>query len=158
MYNLFKFIEDKRPKYKVPFKLKLLYAPETLTKKDLNVKGNLYLRDTSIQSLPNDFKVEGSLDLSNTPIQSLPNGLKVGHSLYLRDTPIQSLPNGLKVGGSLYLRDTSIQSLPNDLKVEGSLYLSITPLAKELIKKGYTQNEQEELKKMFPGVKGNIYL
>ncbi len=44
------------------------------------------------------------------------------------------------------------------LKVGGDLDLSNTPLAKELIKKGYTQNEQEELKKMFPGVKRNIYL
>ena len=46
MYNLFKFIEDKKPQYKLPFKVKLIYAPESLTKEDLNVKGDLYLRNT----------------------------------------------------------------------------------------------------------------
>ena len=93
---------------------------------------------------------KGDLDLENTPIQSLPDGLEVGGALYLMNTPIQSLPDGLEVGGILDLDDTSIQSLPPNLKVGGSLYLRDTPISKK-----YTE---EEVRKMVPGVKGDIYL
>jgi hypothetical protein len=57
IYNFFKFLEDKegRP---IPFKIKLIHAPETIT--------------------PDDLIVEDDLDLENTPITSLPDGLKVG--------------------------------------------------------------------------------
>ena len=121
-------------------------------------QGNLDLSNTPIQSLPDGLKVGDDLYLGNCKnLKSLPKGLVVGGGLYLMRTSIQSLPDGLKVGGYLTLYKTQIQSLPNGLKVGGDLDLSNTPLAKELIKKGYTQNEQEELKKMFPGVKRNIY-
>ncbi len=93
-------------------------------------KGDLYLRGTSIQSLPPGLEVGGSLNLTNTPIQSLPPGLEVRGNLFLGDTPIQSLPSGLKVGGHLLLRDTPIS-------------------------KKYTE---EEVRKMVPGVRGDIYL
>ena len=129
MYNLFKFIEDKRG-YKIPFKFKLVYDPNSLTKEDLNVKSDL--------------------DLRNIPIKSLPDGLKVGGYLDLRGTNIKELPNDLKVKGSLDLNNTPIQSLPNGLEVEGNLWLKNTPLSKK-----YTE---EEIKAMVPGVKGNIYL
>jgi len=173
IYNLFKFIEDKKPQYKLPFKVKLIHAPETLTKEDLNVKGDLGLSNTPIQSLPDNLtvggfldlegcknitslpsglKVKGSLDLRDTNITKLPPDLQVGDygSLYLSNTPIQSLPDGLKVGGNLYLENTPIQSLPNGLKVGGILFLGDTPLSKK-----YTE---EEIEAMVPGVKGNIYL
>jgi len=88
IYNLFKFIEDKKPQYKPPFKVKLIHAPETLTKEDLNVKGYLNLSGTPIQSLPNGLEVRGSLYLDKTPIQSLPNGLEVEGNLWLKNTPL----------------------------------------------------------------------
>ena len=72
----------------------------------------------------------GNLDLSETPITSLPEGLTVRGSLDLEGTPITSLPEGLVVGGSLYLHGT--------------------PLSKKYSK--------EELKKMLPGVKGDIWV
>ena len=72
----------------------------------------------------------GDLDLAGIPIQSLPPGLKVEGSLYLKNTPIQSLPDGLEVGGYLFLENTPIS-------------------------KKYTE---EEIQKMVPGVKGDIYL
>jgi hypothetical protein len=133
IYNLFKFIEDKKPQYKLPFKVKLIHAPETLTKEELNVKGDLDLSDTPIQSLPNGLKVEGFLNLSNTPIQSLPNGLTVGRNLNLYNTSIQSLPDNLKVGDDLWLKNTPLSKkyttkkqlradYPN-IKVEGNIYL-----------------------------------
>ena len=110
IYNFFKFLEDKegRP---IPFKIKLIHAPETLTPDDLQVGGSLFLR--------------------NIPITSLPDGLKVGGSLYLKNTPITSLPKGLKVRGYLNLTNTKIKSLPEDLEVGGYLYLANTPLAKK---------------------------
>jgi hypothetical protein len=113
-------------------------------------KGDLDLGNTPIQSLPPDFKVGGSLILSNTSIQSLPPGLEVEGALYLTNTSIQSLSPGLKVGGNLYLGNTPIQSLPSDLKVGGNLELENTPISKK-----YTE---EEIRKMVPGVRGNIFL
>jgi hypothetical protein len=46
IYNFFKFLKDKegRP---IPFKIKLIYTPETLTPDELNVKGSLDLRKYS---------------------------------------------------------------------------------------------------------------
>jgi hypothetical protein len=77
IYNFFKFLEDKegRP---IPFKIKLIYTPETLTPDELNVRGNLNLRNTPITSLPDGLQVRGYLHLANTKITSLPKGLKVG--------------------------------------------------------------------------------
>ncbi len=64
--NIFKFIEktDDRP---IPFKQKLLYNIP-LTDADLNVKGDLDLSYTPIETLPDNLRVGGDLDLSNTPI------------------------------------------------------------------------------------------
>jgi len=107
IYNLFKFLEEKKGK-PIPFEVKLIHAPETLTKEDLNVKGGLNLRDTKISSLPENLTVGGSLYLKNTKISSLPDNLKVGRSLFLSFTQITSLPNNLTVGGNLYLRDTPL--------------------------------------------------
>jgi hypothetical protein len=89
------------------------------------------------------------LNLQNTPITTLPNGLTVGGNLDLEDTPITSLPNGLKVGGYLDLDNTKISTLPNDLKVGGDLDLRNTPISEKY--------SEEEIKKMVPGVKGDIY-
>jgi hypothetical protein len=113
-------------------------------------KGDLDLENTPIQSLPDGLKVGGSLYLRGTPIQSLPDSLKVGGALNLINTPIQSLPSGLEVGGKLLLSNTPIQSLPDDLEVGGNLYLRGTPISKK-----YTE---EEVRKMVPGVEGDIIL
>ena len=52
----------------------------------------------------------GDLYLRGTSIQSLPDNLTVGGWLYLRGTQITALPENLTVGGWLDLRGTSIQS------------------------------------------------
>ena len=72
-------------------------------------QGDLNLRKVDIKRLPKSLKVVGgNLILRDTPIQSLPDGLKVGGNLWLRNTPIQSLPNNLTVGGDLYLSNTPL--------------------------------------------------
>jgi hypothetical protein len=111
-------------------------------------KGDLYLPNYPITSLPDDFKVGGVLDLGNTKITSLPDNLQVGKNLFLNNTKITSLPNNLQVGGDLDLQNTSVTSLPNDLKVGGDLKLQNT-----LFSKKYTE---EEIRQMVPGVKGTI--
>ena len=70
--------------------------------------------------------------------------------LDLSETPITSLPNDLKVGGDLSLFNTKITSLPNDLQVGGDLNLHYTPISKK-----YTK---EQIKQIYPGVKGDIYM
>jgi hypothetical protein len=141
---------------------------------NFKVGGYLDLENcTSLQSLPNDLEVGGYLDLSNMPIKSLPDNLKVGSNLNLVNCiSLESLPNGLEVKGHLDLRSctsleslpnglkvkhflnlegcTNLQSLPKGLKVGGYLNLRGTPLAKK-----YTK---EEIRKMVPNLKGNIYL
>ena len=99
------------------------------------------------QYIENGFK--GDLYLPNTKITSLPdNLLKIGGDFDLGNVPITSLPNNLKVEGDLTLINTRITSLPNDLQVGGDLFLGSTPLSKN-----YTE---EEIKQMVPGVKGTI--
>ena len=87
IYNLFKFLEDKKGK-PIPFEAKLIHAPETLTKDDLNVKGNLDLGNTKISSLPDNLKVGGYLNLRDTKISSLPDNLTVKGDLFLKNTPL----------------------------------------------------------------------
>jgi hypothetical protein len=113
-------------------------------------KGNLILSSTPITSLPDNLKVEGSLDLFKTLITSLPNNLQVGRDLNLNNTEITSLPNNLQVGRNLYLNNTPITSLPDNLKVGEGLYLTNTPLSEKY--------SEEEIRKMVPGVKGDIIL
>ena len=113
-------------------------------------KGNLILSSTPITSLPDNLQVGGDLGLYGTPITSLPNNLKVGGNLFLENIKLTSLPDNLQVGESLWLRNTPITSLPGNLKVGGSLDLRNTPLSEKY--------SEEEIRKMVPGVKGNIYL
>jgi len=127
------------PKFKVIHTIKINDKKYTYDEfyalKDLQVSGDLDLRDTDITSLPSGLTVGGSLDLTDTKITSLPSDLKVGGSLDLRDTDITSLPSGLTVGGGLDLSDTKITSLPPGLTVGGHLFLrgsKITSLPKDL--------------------------
>ena len=70
--NLFNFIESNRPEYKVPLKIKLLYNPESITKDDLNVKGDLDLRGIPITTLPDNLTVGGYLiDHQSPPFQKI---------------------------------------------------------------------------------------
>jgi len=158
MYNLFKFIEDKRPKYKVPFKLKLLYEPETLTKEDLKVRSDLILMRTPIEKLPNNLTVNGRLDLEGCKnLKSLPSGLKVAGDLDLIDTNITELPLDLKVGGNIYLQRIPIEKLPNNLTVNGALYLNfcknITSLPSGLKVKETLDLRDTNIKKLPPDLK-----
>ena len=147
IYNLFKFLEKKRGT-KTPPELKLIYAPDELTDKDLDVKGPLDLRDTQITSLPDNLKVGDDLILSNTPIITLPNNLQVGFNLYLENTQITSLPDNLKVEGTLNLSNTKITSLPDNLKVGDFLILLKTPLAEK-----HTEEEIRKMKELLGGIK-----
>lgn len=167
--NLFKFIEDYNPKYRVPLELKILNDEESITDKDLNVRDNLDLSRSDVKSLPDGLKVLGNLRLSNSYIESLPNDLKVGGCLYLDNSKyIESLPDDLKINGYLYLENTNIKILPlglevkydikadnskitiilSDIKVKGNVYLKNTPISKK-----YTE---VQLKQMCPGIEGEI--
>ena len=150
--RIFDFLEgkeNKKHKDKDKFIWKLKFN-ETLTKEELNVKGDLDLEFAKITSLPEGLEVGGSLDLNNSKITSLPKGLKVGRYLDLSYSEIKSLPEGLEVSGELNLTDTELTSLPKGLKVGGNLDTTYTPLAK------YTYDELIEMIK--PGfIKGEIY-
>lgn len=168
--NLFKFIEDYNPKYRVPLELKILNDnPESITYKDLNVIDNLDLSRSDVKSLPDGLKISGNLWLDNSYIESLPDDLKVKGSLSLNNCKyIESLPDDLKINGWLDLKNTKIKMLPlglevnnvieadnseitiilKDIKVKGNVYLKNTPISKK-----YTE---AQLKQMCPGIEGEI--
>jgi hypothetical protein len=123
-------------------------TPITSLPNNLTVGDGLYLRNTPITSLPDNLTVGGNLYLNYTPITSLPDNLTVNGGLSLAYTPIESLPDNLTVGGTLDLSNTKITSFPNNLTIGGDLYLNYTPISKK-----YTE---VQLKKMLPGVKGDI--
>jgi hypothetical protein len=121
-----------------------------LTKEELIINDDLYLRHSAITSLPEGLKVGGDLSLSYSKVKSLPEGLEVGGDLYLMScNDLTSLPKSLKVSGGLFLnksksitslpeglevgdlslRETNINSLPKGLKVNALLYIEYCPLA-----------------------------
>ena len=104
--RIFDFLEEKG-EYRAPVKWKLINNIP-LTKEELNVKGDLDLRFSSITSLPEGLKVGGDLSLRGSKITSLPEGLKVGGNFSLSYTNITSLPKGLEVLGWLFITDTGL--------------------------------------------------
>ena len=114
--NIFEFLEDEG-EHRAPFKWKL-ENNIPLSKEDLNVKGDLYLRDSKITSLPEGLKVRGNLNLGFSKITSLPEGLNVRGNLDIYWTDITSLPKGLKIGGKLYIRETELTKLSDDELME----------------------------------------
>ena len=114
--RIFEFLEKKESKShenKGTLLWKIIFN-EPLTNEDLNVKGDLYLRDSKIPSLPKGLKVGGDLDLGWTKITSLPEGLEVGGILDLYWTNITSLPKGLKVDDYLNIRETTLLEYTDD--------------------------------------------
>ena len=104
--RIFQFLEEKG-EHNAPFKWKF-ENDIPLTEGDLNVKGDLDLSNTEIETLPKGLKVGGWLDLAYTFIESLPEGLKVGGHLDLIETDIKFLPKGLEVGRNLYIDDSPL--------------------------------------------------
>ena len=114
--RIFDFLEEKESKShqaKGTLLWKIIFN-EQLTNKDLNVKGDLFLRNSKITSLPEGLKVGGDLDLGWTKITSLPEGLEVGGILDLYWTNITSLPKGLKVDDYLNIRETTLLEYTDD--------------------------------------------
>ena len=114
--RIFKFLEEKG-EHIIPLSVKINLAMP-IAKEELNVKGDLYLRDSKITSLPKGLKVGGNLNLGFTEITLLPEGLNIRGDLDIYWTGITSLPKGLKVGGKLYIRETELAKLSDDELIE----------------------------------------
>jgi len=159
VYNFFKFLEDKAGKTIEPdqvFKLKLKYAKELLTNKEI-AAASLADRLMYFPEKIDKQELAGDVDLSKTHITSLPDNLTVGGNLRLDFVPMTSLPKNLKVGGELNVKWSNIETLPPDLQVGDNLILSGTPL----VTKGRRTNRNitlQQLKQMAPGVKGYIIM
>ncbi len=120
---------------KVPLREKLLNPGKyKITKKDLDVIGDLDLSNTDIKALPAGLTVSGNLYLSDTNIIKLPHNLTVSKDLNLDGcASLKSLPDSLQVNGSLDLTNcTSLKSLPDGLNVERNLNLINCDSLKEL--------------------------
>ena len=125
--RIFDFLEEKEG-HNAPFIWKLK-GDITLTKEDLNVKGDLHLRSFIIKSLPKGLKIDGELDLNRSEITSLPRGLIVGGDLNLHMCKnITSLPEGLKVGGDIIIKRTLLEEYSDNQ-------------LREMIKPGFIKGE-----------------
>lgn len=122
LYNLFKFIEFKRPRFKIPVEAKILFNVHNLTEKDLTIRGDLNLYASGLTSLPDGLTVTGELHISRNEIKTLPKNLTVG-SLDLSKTLVETLPDDITIRGSLALSDTPIRSLPDNLTIPGRLWI-----------------------------------
>lgn len=139
--------EDLEDHKDLHFIYKLLYAPQTLTKKDITFG-------------PHDC----DLDLGGMDIEALPEGLKVASWLYLNDCAhLKKLPStrsGFKVGCSLDLQNCislkrlpvglstivldirgcwELKKLPNQLSVNGLYIDKRSHIVKNILK--YYENE-----------------
>jgi hypothetical protein len=111
--RIFDFLEEKEQQ-NPPFLWKHINNIP-LTEEDLNIKGNLNLSFSKIESLPKGLKVGGDLDLvKSESLTFLPDGLKVGGDLYLHYSKIESLPEGLKVSGRLFIGNTPLTKYSNE--------------------------------------------
>ena len=103
--RIFEFLEEKG-EHNAPLIWKLI-NDIPITEKDLDFEGDLILKYSDIESLPEGLNVRGDLDLFGSKLASLPEGLKVRGYLDLRYSSIESLPKGLKVR-DLHIWDTSL--------------------------------------------------
>ena len=119
--QFFTFLE-KKEKRNLPFLYKVIFSPESLTKEDLLVDGNLILGDISIKTLPGGLIVKGYLDLENSLIEFLPEKLTVHGSLILTNAvALKELPDNLTVEMDLWIDHTYIMDVPKNLRVEEDL-------------------------------------
>ena len=83
---------------------------QTLTKEELNFKGDLNLDNSNVTSLPEGLQVDGSLSLNNCyNLTSLPKNLDVTGNLdLLGTTKLTSLPEGLAVWGFIQIKDSTL--------------------------------------------------
>jgi hypothetical protein len=152
-------------------KLKRIHWRRVLKYIKNGCRGDLDLRKTPLEFLPNDLtSVGGYLDLSYSKIKKLPDKLeKIGESLFLSNTLIEFLPNNLIVNGCLYLSCSRIKKLPDNLKIGESLFLDVTSIefipenlsiGMDLsiygtpLSKKYTK---DEIRKMVKHIERNIY-
>lgn len=71
----------------------------------------------------------------------------------LRDTLVTTVPNNLDIQGGLNLDNSKVTAVPTDIKTTWYLSFKNTPAAAK-----YQSYTKRELKKIFPGVKGNVYV
>jgi hypothetical protein len=129
-YNKILMEEEEQEVLHIP-SLKIFGGDWDLLQKFLQLKGNppysiggnLYLEDSSIESLGNLISVEGDLYLYNTPIKSLGNLTSVGDDLDLQGTSIRSLGNLISVGGDLDLHGTPLSMMYTKEQIGQMVYV-----------------------------------
>lgn len=120
--------------------------------KGLKVMGSLTIRNTFIDTLPDNLYVGQDFGITSAnDLKFLPRGLKVGGDLVVKDSGIEAvlenvtvngmasfsegknlktLSKGLKVGDFLNLENTGIEALPEGLEVGGMLDIDSTNITK----------------------------
>lgn len=94
-------------------------GPDNLLPKGLIIWGDLIIRGSKLEKLPDDIDIRGSCDITDSAIRELPDGLNVGGYLCADNTPIEKLPNNMNIGGSLYLRGVNVSLWPKEMNVGG---------------------------------------
>ncbi len=75
------------------------------------------------------------------------------NTIDLRNTLVTTVPDNLDIQGALNLDNTPVTEVPTNIKTTWYLSFKNTPAAVK-----YQPYTKRELKKIFPGVKGNVYV
>ncbi|MCK6418127.1 MAG: hypothetical protein L6Q57_04210 [Alphaproteobacteria bacterium] len=86
----------------------------------MHVKGDLFICNLQVESLPDNMTVDGTLDAGGSYLKTIPASLKVTN-LNLDQSNIGTLPENFRIEGYLNLNTTKIRELPSSLYVGGDL-------------------------------------
>lgn len=90
----------------------------------MDFPNGLNLSGTKIKRIPR-LNIKGNLNLSNTLLDSLPSGLKIYGNLNISNTLITALPPRLKIRGSLYMNNINLDTVvSNDVQVGYRVYMN----------------------------------
>lgn len=105
---------------------------EAIPSESLAILGELDLRGSHIERLPQWLSVRGDVHTAQSALTTLPERLIVGGVLYLDHSRVRALPEGLRVV-HLSVADSLIREIPQGVQVEGYICtdrcLSIDPRA-----------------------------
>jgi hypothetical protein len=128
-------------------------AEVVVIKSDLYVNGDLLIGNTfHLDEVGSNITVKNDCDISDSGVHTIGDNITIGGDFHANDCEhLESIGSKLSVGKSLLLNDCKIlEQLPLDIKVGHDVYVNGTPLADNY--------SAEELKRMYPGVKGQFVM
>ncbi|MBY3432800.1 hypothetical protein HFN89_01240 [Rhizobium laguerreae] len=90
--------------------------------------GNLDIRETQIESLPDGLYVLGNVLAKGTLLSRIGAGITVTKDLMIQDTSVAAIPDDIEIRGSLIARSTKLEAIPDNLSVGMNVDFGKTPI------------------------------